>query len=163
MKRPAPEWFIVAEEAAPEVMRRVADAVKASTMTAQVRSSAMLAHWFVLDSIRMANHANRDGMHANALALMRQCVEAIGVIEVGLCGHPESETTLLRWDSDQLSPGKLRAWLDVNVWPQYGPGLWNEPWSVFMREFAAAIQPYAHYSSKLAQWQLRLLHLAPYR
>lgn len=26
-----------------------------------------------------------------------------------------------------------------------------------MREFSAALQPYAHYSSKLAQWQVRLL------
>lgn len=161
MKRPVPEWFTVAEEARPEVMRRVADAVQASSMTVQVRSSPMLAHWFVLDSMLIANRANRDGMHANALALTRQCVEAIGVIELGLCGHPEAEATMLRWDADQLSPGKLRAWLETSVWPKYGCGLWSEPWSVFMREFAAAIQPYAHYSPKLAQWQLRLLQVAP--
>lgn len=22
-------------------------------------------------------------------------------------------------------PGKLRSWLEANVWPQYGSGLWN--------------------------------------
>ena len=161
MKKATPEWFTIAEEATPEVMRRVADAVKANTMAVQVRSSSMLAHWFVLDSMQMANNANRDGMHANALALTRQCIEATGVIELGICGHAEAEATLTRWDADQLTPGKLRAWLEANVWPRYGTGLWTEPWSVFMREFAAAIQPYAHYGPKLAQWQLRLLDGPP--
>lgn len=47
-------------------------------------------------------------------------------------------------------PGKLRAWLENNVWPGYGLGLWTEPWAVFMREFAAAIQPYAHCGPSLA-------------
>lgn len=117
----------------------------------------MLAHWFLLDSLLLAHQANKDGMHANALAITRQCIEAIGIIELGICGHPDAETRLLEWDSDKLPPGKLRAWLEQNVWPQYGTGLWTEPWSILMREFASAVQSYAHYSSKLAQWQLRLL------
>jgi hypothetical protein len=125
-------------------------------MIPQVRSAPMLAHWFVLDTLLLANQANRDGMHANALALTRQCVEAISVIELGVCGHPEAEAILLKWDSDDLTPGKLRAWLQANVWPEYGNGMWSEPWSTFMREFAGAIQPYAHYGRSLAQWQLRL-------
>ena len=116
----------------------------------------MMAHWFVLDTLLLANRANRDGMHANALVLMRQCVEAISVIELSLCGHPGAEDVLLKWDADDLTPGKLRAWLEKNVWPQYGLGLRGESWSTFMREFAGAVQPYAHYSSGLAQWQLRL-------
>lgn len=153
---PTPEWFIVGEEATPQVMRRIADAVSANTMAHQVRSSAMLAHWFVLDTLFLANKANRDGMHANALALIRQCVEAIGVIELGICGHPDAEAVLLKWDADNLTPGKLRAWLQNNVWLRYGFGLWAEPWSTFMREFAGAVQPYAHYGCNLAQWQLRL-------
>ncbi len=115
-----------------------------------------MAHWFLLDTLLLANQANREGMHANALALTRQCVEAISIIELGVCGHPDAEATLLRWDSDDLTPGKLRAWLQTNVWPNYGNGLWQEPWSTFMREFAGAIQPYAHYGRSLAQWQLRL-------
>ncbi len=125
MSRPVPEWFPLSEQATPEVMRRIADAVKANTMSLQVRSAAMLAHWFVLDTLLLANQANRDGMHANALALTRQCVEAIGVIELGICGHPDAEAALLKWNDDKLNPGKLRAWLQDNVWPQYGSGLWT--------------------------------------
>lgn len=160
MSRPAPEWFPLAEEANPQVMRRIASAVEANAMALQVKSAAMLAHWFVLDTLLLANQANRDGMHANALALTRQCVEATGVIELGICGHPDAEAQLLKWDDDRLNPGKLRAWLQDNVWPSYGSGLWSEPWFTFMREFAAAVQPYAHYGRSLAHWQLRLHHVA---
>lgn len=156
MPRPIPEWFELGEEATPQVMQRIAAAAKANGMKDQVRSSAMLAHWFVIDTLLLANQANREGMHANALALTRQCVEAIGVIELGICGHADAEATLLKWDADQLTPGKLRAWLQDNVWTQYGSGLWSEPWSAFMREFAAAVQSYAHYGRSLAQWQVRL-------
>ena len=156
MSRHIPEWFPATEEANPETMRRIAEAVSSSQMTLQVKSAPMLAHWFMLDSLLLANQANRDGMHANALALTRQCVEAIGVIELGICRHPEAEAALLKWEADNLTPGKLRAWLQEKVWAGYGAGLWAEPWSTFMREFAAAIQPYAHYSRSLAQWQVRL-------
>lgn len=140
-------------------MRRIAEAVSANKMELQVKSSPMMAHWFVLDSLLLANQANRDGMHANALALTRQCVEAIGIIELGICGHPGAEAALLKWDADNLTPGKLRAWLEANVWPQYGSGIWTEPWPTFTREFAAAVQPYSHYTRNLAQWQLRVLRM----
>lgn len=156
MPQRTPEWFPTVEEANPQVMRRIAQAVSSCNMGLQVKSSPMLAHWFMLDSLMLANQANRDGMHANALVLTRQCLEAISVIELGICGHVDAEAMLIQWNEDRLSPGKLRAWLEQNVWPRYGAGLWNEPWSTFMREFAAAVQPYAHYGRSLAQWQLRL-------
>lgn len=156
MKRPPPDWFPLGEKANSEVMSRIADAVSALTMPLQAKMLPELGHWFLLDSLLLANQANRDGMHANALALTRQCVEAVGIIEVGICGHPEAEATLLKWEADRLNPGELRAWLEANVWTSYGTGLWDEKWSTFMREFAAAVQPYAHYSRSLAQWQLRL-------
>ena len=138
-------------------MNRIADAVSENNLGLQVKRVPQLAHWFLLDALFLANQANRDGMHANALVLTRQCIEAICVIELGICGHPEAESTLVRWEDDRLSPGKLRAWLEDKVWPQYGTGIWNEPWSTFMRELAAAVQPFAHYGQSLAQWQVRLL------
>lgn len=156
MTRSPPEWFKISEEANPKVMHRIAAAVTANEMVPQVKSAPMMAHWFILDTLLLANRANREGMHANSLALMRQCIEAISIVELGVCGHPDAESVLLKWDADDLNPGKLRAWLQANVWSQYGSGLWNEPWFTFMREFAGAVQPYAHYGRSLAQWQLRL-------
>jgi hypothetical protein len=156
MSQSVPEWFTISEQINGEVMKRIAKTVSATRMSPQVNSLPMLAHWFVLDTLLIAHKANKDGMHANALALTRQCIEAISVIELGVCGHKDAEATLLKWEDDSLTPGKLRAWLSANVWPQYGAGLWQEPWSIFMREFAGAVQPYAHYGRNLAQWQLRL-------
>ena len=156
MPRPIPEWFAVTEAANSETMRRIEDSVSSCAMSPQVKSAPMLAYWFMLDSLLLANQANREAMHANALGLTRQCVEAMGVIELGLCRHAGAEAALLKWEADSLTPGKLRAWLQDNVWASYGRGLWAEPWTTFMREFAAAIQPYAHYSRGLAQWQVRL-------
>jgi hypothetical protein len=161
MTHPIPEWFMASEATTGEVMQRIAASVRDLPMAEQVRSAPMLAHWFLLDTLLLANRANRDGMHSNALALTRQCVESVGVIELGICGHPEAESVLAAWDADRLTPGKLRAWLESKVWPRYGSGLWTEPWSAFMRQFASAVQPYAHYGPSLAQWQVRLLVAAP--
>lgn len=158
-ERERPEWFSLSERATTGVMARVAASVQGRKGTLQVNSIPMLAHWFFLDSLLLANQANREGMHANALSLTRQCVEALGVMELGLCGHAKADDILLKWEADELSPGKLRAWLEQNVWPAYGTGLWTEQWSIFMREFAGAVQPYAHYGRGLAQWQLRLAHI----
>ncbi|QDA56473.1 hypothetical protein [Thermomonas aquatica] len=152
-----PDWFGRAEEATPVVMSRIANVVMNTAMAPQVNFLPRMAHWFLLDSLLLANQANREGMHANALSLTRQCIESISVIELGLCGHAQAEAMLHKWESDDLSPGKLRAWLEANVWSSYGSGLWHEPWPQFMRQFAAALQPYAHYSAPLSQWQVKLL------
>ena len=95
-------------------------------------------------------------MHANALSITRQCLEAISVIELGLAQVPGASQVLLRWEADKESAGEVRKWLEANVWPAYGHGLWSEPWADFMGKLAKAIQPYAHYSAKLAQWQMRV-------
>ena len=157
MNRKSPEWFALTNQATRQVMARIADATSGSAMALQVRQAPTLAHWFMLDSLLLANNANREGMHANALSLTRQCLESLTVVELGICGHRDAESVLLKWEADQLAPGKLRAWLENHVWPRYGNGLWGEPWRTFMREFSGALQPYAHYSSRLAQWQMRLL------
>lgn len=164
MGRPnnTPEWFVLSEQANSQIMERIASAVSACQLPLQVQRAPMLAHWFMLDSLLLANRANREGMHANALSLTRQCLESLTVIELGISGHPEAAPVLLKWDQDELSAGKLRAWLERHLWSSYGTGLWTEPWATFMREFSAALQPYAHYGSKLAQWQVHLVSGKPF-
>jgi hypothetical protein len=154
-ERPVPAWFSLCESANPEVMKRIAQAVATLSLSLQVKNLPMQAHWFILDSLLLANRANREGMHANALALTRQCVEAISVIELGLCSHADAEALLQKWESDELTPGVLRKWLSEHIWDAYGCGLWTESWSEFMSRFVRAVQPYAHYSTQLAKWQLR--------
>jgi hypothetical protein len=138
-------------------MEHVRSAIEARPLPLQVKFAPTLAHWFVLDSLYLANDANRAGMHANALALTRQCIEAFSVIELGICDHADAASMLQRWWDDEITSGQLRRWLSEQVWPRYGSGLWQEPWSDFMAKLASAVQAYAHYTSKLSQWQLRFL------
>lgn len=161
MDREVPEWFKLTDHATGETMKRIAETVQASKLPLQVRFLPMQAHWFILDSLLLANQANREGMHANALSLTRQCLEAISIVELGLSSHAGAADVLLKWEADKASPGELRRWLSDNVWPSYGSGLWSEPWAEFMARFARAIQPYAHYTTHLAKWQLRMHFAKP--
>lgn len=156
MENNHPEWFRLTQVLTPQTFERIGIAVERNQMGIQTNNSPILAYWFMCNSFYLASDANQKGMHANALALTRQCVEALGVIELGICKNDGAEGALVKWNDDKLSPGKLRAWLQDNVWQTYGPGLWNEPWAEFMKEFATATQPYAHYCRDLAQWQTKL-------
>ena len=158
-ERPIPEWFKLGDTATTETMKRLSIALQELKLPIQIRHLPMQAHWFILDSLALANQANRDGMHANALALTRQCVEAMSIIELGLSGSTDGIAKLKQWEQqkDNASPGNLRKWLSENRWHLYGTGLWSEPWNDFMAMFAKAIQPYAHYTAQLAQWQARLI------
>jgi hypothetical protein len=77
MLRLHPDWFSLSERLTPEVNARIAEAAKASadTLPLQVKFLPLQAHWFTLDSLLLANRVNREGMHANAISLTRQCVE----------------------------------------------------------------------------------------
>jgi len=152
-----PDWFRLADQCTSETMQRIAGSIQELSLPLQVKFLPMQAHWFILDSLLLANQANRDGMHANALALTRQCLEAMSIVELGLTPHGGAADVLLRWEQDKITPGALRGWLETNAWPAYGSGLWAEPWSDFMRQLAGAIQPYAHYTSRLAQWQAHFM------
>ena len=137
-------------------MAKVAESLSNNGLPFQLANFPQMAHWFFLDSISYANSANRDGLHANSLAITRQCVETISVIELGLCRHPDREDILEKWWRGEITPGGTRKWLSENIWPGYGSGLWQESWGEYMGHLAKAVQPYAHYTGQLAQWQMAL-------
>jgi hypothetical protein len=148
-----PKWFQLGEQATPETMRRLVKATSSTRLPVQVNRFPEQALWFCMNTLFIANGANREGKHANAPSLTRQCLEALSVIELGLTGTAPAVEVLHRWEKDEMTAGEVRKWLEANVWPTYGNGLWEEPWADFMGSLARAIQPYAHYSSRLAQWQ----------
>ena len=151
-----PEWFTTSEAANPMILQRMAFALEHLNLPVQVSSFPRQAFWFLVNTLRMANLANREGMHANALSITRQCLEAITVIEVGFHQSPDAIQLLERWNDEKVSAGEIRKWLEQNAWKSYGTGLWSEPWNEFMGKICKAIQPYAHYSPQLAQWQDRI-------
>ncbi len=156
MERKIPEWFNLSENRTPATLQRLSQSLASLQLPLQVKHLPLQAFWFLSNSLYLANQANRAGMHANALAVTRQCLEAMSIIELGLSPLPSATDMLQRWEQDKVEPGHIRKWLESNAWPSYGCGLWTEPWSDFMGKLARAIQPYAHYSGMLAQWQERL-------
>jgi hypothetical protein len=152
----APEWFAAAEGAIPEVLRRLAKAVDHLPLPIQIGLAPSQAFWFLAASMTLAREANLRGMHANALSITRQCLEAISIVELGLSREDSAAAVLESWLHNKETPGSIRKWLASHAWPSYGKGLWSESWSEFMSKLCKAVQPYAHYSSSLAQWQTRL-------
>jgi hypothetical protein len=161
MERKIPDWFTVGEEVTEPTMKRISEAVQKCELPLQLQYLPMQAHWFFRDSILMANEANRKGSHANALALTRQCIETISIMELGLSRHHRRNEILGKWEKGKASPGQLRQWLAKNAWPQYGSGIWAENWETFMGHLSKAIQPYAHYTAQLAQWQSKTHFVEP--
>jgi hypothetical protein len=159
LRSPTPEWFILSDEASPEIWKRAGRAMEASELSPDLKILPMQAYWFYVTSLGVANDANRVGMHANALAMTRFCIECLSLIELGLCRETDRESILQRWKEGAATPGHLRKWLAQHTWPAYGSGLWTEPWSDFMAKLAGAVQQYAHFTEPLAQWQTRLHHV----
>ena len=113
---------------------------------------AALAHFFA--SVRVSALASFEHLYSVALATLRHLVESLTIIELGLIPVADQ---LTRWSSGRASQGQLRQWLERNTWSAYGCGLWEEPWSDFFGNLARSIQPYAHFTPELLQWQLAII------
>ena len=96
---------------------------------------------------------NRRGRHAVAIGLVRQCVESLTLIDIGLQSLSLRDQLLEAWREEKKSHGQIRMELEREAWPRYGGGLWTETWAEFFGEFARAVQPYAHYTQLLQGWQ----------
>jgi hypothetical protein len=103
--------------------------------------------------IEAAGYANERGKHSAAMCLVRQWLEALTVAELGLQKPAFAGPLLHAWKMGKKSPGDLRKALEQSVWPSYGTGLWDEPWTEFHSNLARAVQPYAHYTQELQGWQ----------
>lgn len=150
-------WFAFSNELTSETNEKLAASLSNTGLSIGTKYFPQQAHWYLCDTLFLASEANKEGIHANALSLTRQCIEAISIIELGLCRHDQAEDILIKWSNQKISAGGIRKWLEDNVWQNYGTGLWSEPWNVFFAKLSKAVQPYAHYSSQLAQWQHRLV------
>jgi hypothetical protein len=103
-----------------------------------------------------AGWANRCGLHAVSLALSRQLFETLSIVELGFLGH-EGRKQLARWDDGKVTAGGLRQWLQLVAWPTYPAGLHGLSWTDFMASLGRALQPYAHFSPALLQWNFNVV------
>jgi hypothetical protein len=96
--------------------------------------------------------ANEKGKHLAAVCLVRQSIEALTIVEISLQKASFAQPLLDGWKAGKKKHGDLRKILEKEIWPTYGSGLWDEPWSDFYGNLARAVQPYAHYTTELEGW-----------
>lgn len=159
---PTPQWYDEAVELAGPLVGHVnralaarsSGAPKAASVDLQQLPSLALRQF--LDGTITAVDANFKGRHATAVALLRQGVEALTIVELGLVDTTEGWEQLKRWSDECQSQGALRKYLEHSAWSSYGDGLWSETWAAFSASLARSVQPYAHLSARLLQWQLKV-------
>jgi hypothetical protein len=149
-----PEWFELGDQLMWTLIGiGVATARSHRLSTPDLQSLAALALCHHAGCLESSSHANHSGKHSAAICLVRQCVEALTIAEIGLQPPDFVEPLLIAWKEGKKSHGELRKALEHHVWPAYGAGLWDETWSEFYGNLARAVQPYAHYTSELQGWQ----------
>jgi hypothetical protein len=150
-----PEWLILGESILGPLLRDVSVGIKTfSGPDFHITQLPSLALNHYAHSLQTSIETNREGRHAVAISLLRHAVEALTIIELGLVDSGFSYPLLEKWDSGKKSHGELRKALEHHVWPGYGSGLWDEPWAEYFAQWAKAVQPYAHCSPELIQWNL---------
>ena len=157
-----PRWLEICQEnIIPLLEHTSASLLERKTLDVHVRTAALLASYHLHQCVLSSVDANEKGRHSVAMALLRQCVEALTIVEVGLQPQ-EFATDLLRsWIEDLLTHGQIRKKLEAERWPHYGHGLWQESWAEYFGNLARAVQPYAHYSRALMGWQFSMPATSP--
>jgi hypothetical protein len=117
----------------------------------------VLAIYHLASSLDSSIDANQKGRHSVAISLTRHCVEALTLIDVGLQKEAFAVPLLDKWRNGKKTSGNLRQELEKDIWPKYGTGLWDEPWREFFGNLSRAVQPYAHCSRELLEWQFAVL------
>ena len=149
-----PKWFELGDRLMwPLVGMGIATARSHQLSSPDLQLLAELALCHHAACLEVGNYANRRGKHSAAICLVRQSLEALSIAEIGLQSAEFAEPLLVAWKEGKKSHGEMRKALEQDVWPHYGPGLWDETWAEFYANFARAVQPYAHYTSELQGWQ----------
>ena len=69
------------------------------------------AHLF--GCLKLGNDAKDSHSYAIALCLLRQCVESLNVLELGLVGRPSAIQVLAAWRGGTRSCGEIRKFLGL--------------------------------------------------
>jgi len=152
-----PEWLMLGEELMEPVILMTLETLRSKALPDGIRPLPELALYHHIACTSAGYQANLDGRHSVAMCLVRQSVEALTIVEIGV--HPEAFAAPLldAWQDGQLTQGELRQRLERGVWPAYGIGLWSESWAEFAGNLARAVQPYAHYTPQLLGWQYQMV------
>lgn len=149
-----PKWLILGESLLDPVVGTGLTITRNLTFgNPQVEPLPYMAVCHFANCLETSIDANKDGKHSVAICLVRQCLEALTIVDVGLQNPAYAEPLLLAWSEGKKTTGALRQKLEQDIWPHYGKGLWDETWAEFFGNLALSVHPYAHYSPELQGWQ----------
>ena len=153
-----PQWLVLGSDVIPKVIdRMMISSRKLELGDLNVNSVPFLALCHFSSCLNLSIEGNSRGYHSAAMALLRQCLEALSLIGISFLDSSGAKDLLRDWSEGRKSNGDLRKFLENNVWHTLGEGLWDESWSDFYANLSKAIQPYAHYSPQLQGWQWTLI------
>jgi hypothetical protein len=151
-----PKWEVLFDELSTPIINLGLDTIKKYTFA---DSNLVLPVYSALihlgSCLEISTVANLRGIYSVSACLIRQCVESLTLIDIGLQREEFAKPLIEKWLSGKKTTGELRVLLESKVWSLYGKGLWNESWSEFFGQLARAVQPYAHYSQNLMLWQFK--------
>lgn len=157
MNRDKPQWLKLTDEMMIRVFRACHDAIISNrSVNLDLSKIGDLALFHISGCLYTSAYSNERGLHSAAICLIRQCVEAMTIVDLALQNEVYREPLLEMWKSGKLSSGEIRKKLERDKWPLYVGGLWSEPWSEFFGNLARAVHPYAHYSPQLMGWQMAI-------
>lgn len=149
-----PRWFTLGEELTGTAIRDALTITHDLTIPdLQVKPIPYMSACHLNACLSLSIESNLKGWHSVAVSLLRQSVEALTILEIGLQDSNYAVPLLQAWAEGRKSQGELRKSLAKSIWPSYGTGLWDETWSEYFGNLARAVQPYAHYSPELQGWQ----------
>lgn len=153
-----PEWKIIGEEIAGKIFQAGMSALAPNReKDPDFGVLPELALYHIQACLNESINASRCFQPAVAICLLRQCVEALTIVDVGLQPKEFRVLHLKSWREGNSTAGSLRKGLASYAWPKYGNGLWEESWEEYFSNLAKAVHPYAHYSVELLGWQMGLL------
>lgn len=149
-----PEWLVLGEDLFnPVIAASLAATRRLVFANPQVEPLPYMAVCHLASCLETSIDANKQGRHSVAICLVRQCLEAFTIIDIGLQDSTYAEPLLLAWSEGKKTAGQLRQNLERDIWPSYGKGLWHESWTEYFGNLAQSVHPYAHYSPELQGWQ----------
>jgi hypothetical protein len=148
-----PKWEILFDELSTPVMNLGLETIKKYTFAEPNLIMPVYSALLHLGScLEISTVANLRGMYSVSACLIRQCVESLTLIDVGLQQEEFAKPLIEKWLSHKKTTGEFRGLLERKAWAFYGKGLWKESWTEYFGQLARAVQPYAHYSQNLMMW-----------
>ncbi len=140
-----PKWPILGENLLTPVAEANLSVTRNITFgNGQVEPLPYMAGCHFAGCLGTSIEANKQGKHSVAICLVRQCLEALTIVDVGLQHPVYAEPLLLASSEGKTTAGQLRQNLEHDVWPQYGKGSWSESCEEFFGNLAQSVHPYAH-------------------